>query len=282
MRLFQVLTRLVATGKIKATRKLVKQVCHETHGKPVPIPPKPRRRKHHCHVCLCFATIAVLLILPVCLASLRAATVAPPAASNTPASIYSAAALYNQANAFARNGKTGSAILNYERARLLAPSEADIAANLQFLRAQAGLPVVTENWIDRNVDWVSPNRMAWIGSFGLILAGVSILLVRRYPQRRLAFRSLTCMGAFLVATAIGSAITIWPKLNEAVVVSRDAPARTAPVAVAVPVFKLSGGETVTVLAKHGDFALVKTPAGRSGWVVCADIARVVPQSRDHL
>ncbi len=43
---------------------------------------------------------------------------------------YSAAALYNLANAYARAGKPGLAVLNYERAKLLDPQDPDIDANL--------------------------------------------------------------------------------------------------------------------------------------------------------
>jgi hypothetical protein len=50
-----------------------------------------------------------------------------------PASGYSASALYNKANALARTGNVGPAILSYERARLLAPSDPDIADNLKAL-----------------------------------------------------------------------------------------------------------------------------------------------------
>ena len=85
------------------------------------------------------------------------------------------------------------------------------------------------------------------------------------------------MGALLVATAAGSAITIWPKVNEAVVIACEAPARTSPVSVAEPVFKLRAGEMVTVLAEHQDFALVQTSAGRSGWVARGELSRVVPR-----
>jgi uncharacterized protein YgiM (DUF1202 family) len=114
-----------------------------------------------------------------------------------------------------------------------------------------------------------------------VLAGMSLLLVRLYPQRRLAFRSSTFAGVLLVATAIGSAITMWPRINEAVVISREAPARIAPVSAAEAAFKLHEGETVTMRAEHQDFALVQTSAGRSGWVARADLARVVPQFRDR-
>jgi uncharacterized protein YgiM (DUF1202 family) len=69
-----------------------------------------------------------------------------------------------------------------------------------------------------------------------------------------------------------------PKVTEAVVIARESPVRTSPVSVAEPAFKLREGETVTVRAERQDFALVETTAGRSGWVMRADLARVVPQS----
>jgi hypothetical protein len=86
-------------------------------------------------------------------------------------------------------------------------------------------------------------------------------------------------GALLVSTAIASAITVWPRVNEAVVIARAAPARTSPVTAAEPLFSLREGETVRVRAERQDFALVQTTAGRSGWAARADLARVVPQSR---
>jgi tetratricopeptide (TPR) repeat protein len=190
-------------------------------------------------------------------------------------------ALFNRANACAREGKSGLAILNYERALLLAPNEADIAANLHFVRAKAGLPDAPENWFTRSLRYARPNTLAWLGSLGLVLAGMSLLLVRLYPQRRLALRLLTFAGVLLVATAVGSAITMWPRINEAVIIAREAPARIAPVSAAEAAFKLHEGETVTMRAEHQDFALVQTSAGRSGWVARADLARVMPQFRDR-
>jgi hypothetical protein len=242
MRLFQILTRKLAAGKIKPTR----------------------------FARTCCAGFVAASILAVCLVTAPAATAATDG--------YSAAALFNQANASARAGKPGLAVLNYERAQLLAPNDADIAANLHVVRAKAGLPDASENWLTHSLTGVGPNTMAWLGSFGLALAGLCLLLVRLYPRRRLAFRSLTCAGALLVAAALGSAITMWPRLNDAVVTAREAPALTSPVLAAEPLFKLREGETVTVRAEHQDFALVQTTAGRSGWVAGADLARVAPPS----
>ena len=281
MTLFQILTRRVATGKMKVTRKLLDRVCRETGGKPCSKPTKPHRRKRGGFTGSFCAALVAVLMLPIWLVTAQAAAGAQPRGSSIATSGYSAAALFNRANACAREGKSGLAILNYERALLLAPNDADIAANLHFVRAKAGLPDAPENWFARSLRYVRPNTLAWLGSLGLALAGMSLLLVRLYPQRRLAFRSLTFAGVLLVATAIGSAITMWPRVNEAVVISREAPARIAPVSAAEAAFKLHEGETVTMRAEHQDFALVQTSAGRSGWVARADLARVVPQSRDR-
>jgi hypothetical protein len=214
-------------------------------------------------------------VLPICLVTGHAATAAQPNESNTATRGYSAAALFNQANACARDGKPGLAILNYERAQLLAPNDSDIAANLHFVRAKAGLPDAPESWLTRSLTCARPNTLAWLGTFGLILTGVSMLLVRLYPQRRLALRALTFIAALLVATAIGSAVTMWPRVNEAVAIAREAPVLTSPVLAAEPLFKLREGETVTVRAEHQDFSLVQTSTGRSGWVDRADLSRVV-------
>ena len=271
MTLFQILTRKLAAGKIKPTRKLLSRICRETGGQRRSKPPKARGRRPHGFAQSCCAGFVAAGMLAVCLVTAQAATAATDG--------YSAAALFNQANASAHDGKPGLAVLNYERAQLLAPNDPDIAANLHVVRAKAGLPDASENWLTHSLTCVRPNTMAWLGTFGLALAGLCLLLVRLYPRRRVAFRSLTFAGALFVAAAFGSAVVMWPRVNEAVVIAREAPALTSPVLAAEPLFKLREGETVTVRAEHQDFALVQTMAGRSGWVAGADLARVVPTSR---
>jgi hypothetical protein len=281
MRLFQILTRLVDAGKMKVTRTLLDRVNCETGGKRGLKPPKPHRRRRGGFTRSLCAALEAAMTLPIWLVTAQAVTGGQPRESSIATSGYSAVALFNQANAYARAGKPGLAILGYERARLLAPNDADIAANLRLVRGKAGLPDAPEDWFSRSLTCACPNTFAWLGSFGLVLAGMCMLLVRLHPQRRLAFRALTFVGALLVATAIGSAITMWPRVHEAVVIAGEAPARTSPVSFAGPAFKLREGETVRVRAEHQDFALVQTSAGRSGWAARADLGLVVPQFSSH-
>jgi hypothetical protein len=88
---------------------------------------------------------------------------------------YSAASLYNLANAYARAGKPGFAVLNYERARLLDPTDADIDANLRQVRTAAGIPPESRGRLDRLARIAAPPILAWVGALGFVIAAVSVL-----------------------------------------------------------------------------------------------------------
>src|SRR5882762_10338729 len=88
---------------------------------------------------------------------------------------YSAPALYNRANAYARAGKPGLAVLNYERAKLLEPNDPDIEANLRHVREAVGLPPESRNRFERMAEIASPRILAWVGALGLLIAAASML-----------------------------------------------------------------------------------------------------------
>ena len=85
---------------------------------------------------------------------------------------FSAPVLFNLANAYYQDGNLGLAILNYERAQLLAPGDADIAFNLHLARAKAGLADRPKVWFDRAASFFSLNTLSWIG-------GAAVLFDRR-------------------------------------------------------------------------------------------------------
>src|SRR5215472_9390436 len=95
--------------------------------------------------------------------------------SPAPRHQYSADELYNLANSYARAGKPGFAVLNYERAALLAPDDADISANLEHVRASAHVPAQPRGRITRVAGAVSPTLAAWVGVLGIALVGTGLL-----------------------------------------------------------------------------------------------------------
>ena len=191
--------------------------------------------------------------------------------------VYSAPALYNSANAYARAGKPGLAVLNYERASLLAPDDPDVDANLRFVRESAHVAAQPRRWIDPLVTVARPAVVAWLGVAGVVLIGAALLAGHLAPRRRRTRRAALIVGVALMGFTVSNGLVLWPKLHEAVILTAATPARASPVPMGDPLFVLPEAETVSITADHDEFLLVRTRAGRTGWVSRANLAPVVPR-----
>jgi type IV secretory pathway VirB2 component (pilin) len=190
---------------------------------------------------------------------------------------YSADGLYNLANSYARAGKPGLAVLNYERAALLAPDDADINANLEFVRASAHVPAQPRGRLARIVQAAKPALAAWSGVLGIALAGMGLLAGRLAPRLLWLRTGGIVLGVALLALGVGNALLLWPRMHEAVVLVDHTPARVSPALMAETAFVLPEAETVTMTAEHEDFLLIRTRGGRSGWVARANLGAVLPR-----
>jgi hypothetical protein len=203
---------------------------------------------------------------------------APPAAPSAPASAgYSSSALYNSANAYARAGKPGLAVLNYERAKLLDPIDPDIEPNLDRVRQRASLPPLPANALIRLSHAIPPEAVAWIGFVGLLLAGSSLLSRELFPRHRGKLLAVALFGFCLLGITLGCAIAVYPTLQEAVVVGHSVEVRVSPTLLEEPLFVLPEAEIVSVGAEHEGFMLIRNSAGRTGWAPNANLALVVPK-----
>jgi type IV secretory pathway VirB2 component (pilin) len=190
---------------------------------------------------------------------------------------YSADGLYNLANSYARAGKPGLAVLNYERASLLAPDDADINANLEYVRASAHVPTEPRTRFARIVQAANPTLVAWIGVLGIALAGVGLLAGKLTPRLQWFRAGGILLGVALMALTVSNAMLLWPRIHEAVVLIDQTPARVSPVPMGDAAFVLREAETVTMTAEHEDFILIRSRGGLSGWVARANLGTVVPQ-----
>jgi hypothetical protein len=192
---------------------------------------------------------------------------------------YSANGLYNLANSYARAGQPGLAVLNYERAALLAPYDADIAANLDYVRSSAHVPTAPpQGRFARIAVAMSPTLTAWLGVVGIALVGATLLANRVSRRMKWITPAGVLLGAALIALPIANAMLLWPRLHEAVVLINQTPALVSPVPIADTAFVLPEAETVVMTAKHDDFILVRTRGGLSGWVTSANLGAVVPEA----
>jgi hypothetical protein len=198
-----------------------------------------------------------------------------PAVVRAAQAAYSADGLYDLANSYARAGKPGLAVLNYERARLLAPNDPDIEANLRQVQQSAKVPSATPTTFERAVTIAGPTTLSWTGLAGILLLGASLVGGRQARYRWLR-RSGAALGLALFGLTVCNGVVVWPQLHQAVILTPATPVRVSPVPMGEPLFVLPEAETVTMTAEHEGFVLIFSH-GRSGWVAAANIAPVVPR-----
>jgi hypothetical protein len=202
---------------------------------------------------------------------------------------YSAPLCFDLANAEFKAGHIGPALLNYERARYLAPGDPDINHNLQIARKQAGLDPDPYRWwqiVLRSIDWT-----VWLG---IILGALALLLLAMIgtacadawgPGLGTSPRSLRrfCKGvificvpvvlffAFVELSAFGFNARI-----EGVIVAKQVPLRLSPFDSSEQTGTLPEGELVTVEQRHDDYLWVDQRSQQSGWVQEKALEPVLP------
>jgi hypothetical protein len=192
-------------------------------------------------------------------------------------SAYSAPALYDLGNFYARAGRPALAVLNYERARIFAPTDPDIQKNLSQVRESVGLPALHAGWLSQHDRLANPNTLYWTGVLGLAITGVTLLLRRAGSKYRALLAGGAVVGGLLMAFGLGDAIATASTLHEYVVMAAT-PARTSPISAIEPLFIAPLADVVSVRDEHQGFALIRDAQNREGWVARADLAPVIPRT----
>jgi tetratricopeptide (TPR) repeat protein len=193
---------------------------------------------------------------------------------------FSAPVLFDLANAYYLDGKIGLAIVNYERAQLLSPGDADIAFNLRLARAKAGLADRPVPWFERAARFFSPDTLSWIGGAVVLFICAGVVARPFIGRYRFSWRvGMTASVCVLLATLLAVGIR-WPELSQAVVTAKNTSVYISPVTVGQPLYNLAEGQTVQVCKAYGDFVLVEMSDGHRGWVKHADLSRLIPLPRE--
>ena len=192
--------------------------------------------------------------------------------------VRSTALLFNDANAHFKAGQLGQAIAAYRQAALLAPRDAEIKANLEFVRKQVQGATVHEN------RWLSGLSLLSLNEWTLLTATVFwltfILLITRQlrPALALPLKKVTLYIALLTA-GCGGALAIEAighlSSTSAVIISSEATARSGPFDEAQSVFTVHDGAELAVLSRHDDWVQVTDGTGKIGWLP-ARLVAVLP------
>ena len=182
---------------------------------------------------------------------------------------------FNLGNALYRQEKFGPAILNYERARQLAPRDPDILANLRFARQRLGVDEPAS--LLRSV--VASRTIAEWSWYELAALWATILAVAGavwWPRGRAALLVLAIVAGALTAGTAGILVHQLRTPPAAIVIAGSADARFAPAAEATVRFKLGEGSRVAIREDRGSWLLAERADGQQGWIEAERVALVAP------
>jgi tetratricopeptide (TPR) repeat protein len=189
----------------------------------------------------------------------------------------SAALYYNLGNAWFKNNNIPKAILNYERAKLLAPNDEDIRFNLE-LANQFVIDKIEPlpqpffvNWGKQLINIFSSNQWAIISIaafvFTLILALV-YLLSKRIVLRKTAFGISVF---FLIIAIVTFSFSARQKAriyshNHAVIFNPTVTVKASPDEGGTDLFVIHEGLKVEIEQKLNNWVEIELEDGNSGWV----------------
>ena len=184
---------------------------------------------------------------------------------------------FNEGNAEFKAGHPGKAIAAYRRARLLAPRDADIRANLDFVRQQvSGAPVPQSRW-RVGLEELTLNEWTVLAALAFWLTFLSFtaqqLRPSLAPRLRRATFVLICLTVLLCGATGLQAVEHFSQ-SIAVVVVRGAVARSGPFQDAQQVFAVSDGAELSAREHHGDWIQVINNAGEIGWLPLNEVELV--------
>lgn len=189
----------------------------------------------------------------------------------------SAELYYNVGNAYFKDNKLGKAILFYNRALLLDPSDEDTQHNLQFARAKTkdNIEKLPEfffvRWVREVRDWMSCDAWTLFSLVSLFVAVVALLvylLVRRVAARKAGFFVMIVAAVLFVIMTLfaASSHTRLTERNRAVVMSSAVSVKSSPDKNSTELFVLHEGTELIVGGVDGEWLEVQIADGRTGWI----------------
>ncbi|MCG3147637.1 MAG: hypothetical protein PCFJNLEI_01077 [Verrucomicrobiae bacterium] len=187
---------------------------------------------------------------------------------------------FNLGNAHYRAGQVGRAVLNYERARLIAPGDPDILANLKFAEEKLGVAEVnvSPKLVVRFFRSLAGARTTaqWT-RYEIIGVWATMLLIAAAvwrPRWRSGLVILAVMAGIGLVTATAMVIYRNAARPVAVVVVPKVEARFAPLADATVHFQLGEGTKVAIREDRGQWVFVERADEQQGWVRAEELERV--------
>lgn len=185
---------------------------------------------------------------------------------------------YNLGNAYYKTSEIGKAILNYERALLLDPSDSDIRFNLELAQSKAvdkvddGFQLFLVEWIEGVVNSASMGTWAVTAIVAFVVMLVALLLL--FFGKSIALRkvSMWCSIVALVFTVFAnySAMNHYTRLTSremAIIMSPTVTAKSTPDNSGTNLFEIHEGRKVKISDDSmKEWKEIELEDGTVGWI----------------
>ena len=183
---------------------------------------------------------------------------------------------FNLGNAYFKVGLEGRAIVSYLRAARLAPRDAEIRTNLQFVRDRLSPSErLIENPAQRFASWLTVGELTVAASASYWLCFALLGAAQLRPSWR-ARTLLPCwVSALCCLLAIGwLTVASHGELSaqHGVVVAPEAVVRLGPLDESQSSHSLSDGAEVTILERRPDWLRIRDVQNRTGWLRSTQLA----------
>jgi tetratricopeptide (TPR) repeat protein len=190
---------------------------------------------------------------------------------------YAPELFHNLGNAFFRTGDVGRAILNYRRAKRLAPMDSAVEANIQFAQKQTGAV------IPKTPIWQVPIQLVSQGTWliGLVAAWWACMLALSawlWTGRNAAGLKHIWVSLGCLIIVFGSGLILSAQIErkrEVVVLADQVEALFAPHAGSVAHFSLPEGSLATMLEQGERWVKIRSGKDR-GWIPAHTCEATIP------
>ena len=177
---------------------------------------------------------------------------------------------YNLGNAYIRMGETGSAILNYVRAKSLIPRDENLAANLKFAIQQTldkiePPPLGTLNILFFWVNDFSLNELIFFSLCLNFIFWVNLALWLYFPSLKIA-RNALLFVLLLSFISVGIKIKNESDLKLGVILAENIEVKSGHSLDTITLFQLHEGALVTIIGKRNGWLEIRLNEKQKGWV----------------
>ncbi len=185
---------------------------------------------------------------------------------------------YNIGNTYFKMGRLGPAILSYERARRLMPSDDDLLANLELARSMTvdDIAARPDYWLFRAIGWwvglLPQPVLAWLVALAYLATMAAIILVILRPTEPLRTWLRRMALAGIIVTLVFALNLIIRELGigaaeAAVIMDDEVTVQSAPSDdTELQIFSVHEGTKVNIDRRSDAWAEIVLEDGKVGWI----------------